>query len=357
MFQNLKSLTPARIAITGALIALGALGAWAAVLLGLPMPFMLGSLLATTTLTLAAPKVVPRSYEFPKPLRIAFIGLIGVTIGLQVTRELLAKIPGLGPNILAIIVFVLAAQALGYLIYRRWAKYDAKTALYAAAPGGLLECIALAEAHKADVTRVTLLHFLRIIWVIILLPIGLSWYHGRPLGSAAGLEAGTAAAMGISGLATAVVLAIVGFQVGKALRLPANQLMGPLILTAVVTAGFGYEFGMATWVVAVAQVVVGCSLGLQFHSINRAMLAGSAIYSLLANALVLAMGLLVAWGLAQVTGTPTNLLLIAFAPGGIAEMSLIALSLAGDSAFVVLHHLLRIFATVFTLSGVKRWLS
>ena len=46
------------------------------------------------------------------------------------------------------------------------------------------------------------------------------------------------------------------------------------------------------------------------------------------------------------TGLPIPTLVLAYAPGGLAEMSLIALALSLDAAFVATHHLVRVFLIV-----------
>src|SRR3546814_2398210 len=46
------------------------------------------------------------------------------------------------------------------------------------------------------------------------------------------------------------------------------------------------------------------------------------------------------------TGLPTIGIFLAFAPGGVAEMSLIALALSIDAALVATHHIVRIFLIV-----------
>jgi uncharacterized membrane protein AbrB (regulator of aidB expression) len=56
--------------------------------------------------------------------------------------------------------------------------------------------------------------------------------------------------------------------------------------------------------------------------------------------------LLLAGVLHAVTGLPTDALVLAYAPGGLAEMSLIALALSMDAAFVATHHIVRIFLIV-----------
>jgi Putative ammonia monooxygenase len=46
--------------------------------------------------------------------------------------------------------------------------------------------------------------------------------------------------------------------------------------------------------------------------------------------------------------------MISFAPGGVTEMSLIALSLSANPAVVTLHHLVRISLTVVLISALAK---
>jgi hypothetical protein len=56
------------------------------------------------------------------------------------------------------------------------------------------------------------------------------------------------------------------------------------------------------------------------------------------------------------TGLPLPLLLLAFIPGGLPEMSLIALGLGADPAFVVTHHATRVFLVVLIALPIAAWL-
>ena len=62
--------------------------------------------------------------------------------------------------------------------------------------------------------------------------------------------------------------------------------------------------------------------------------------------LMLAICLVVAWAVHGLTGIPFDSAVLAFAPGGLAEMSLIALYLGGDTAYVAAHHIVRITMVV-----------
>jgi uncharacterized protein len=50
--------------------------------------------------------------------------------------------------------------------------------------------------------------------------------------------------------------------------------------------------------------------------------------------------------LARATGEPFSALVLVYAPGGFAEMSLVALALGADAAFVAAHHLFRIAVVI-----------
>ena len=76
--------------------------------------------------------------------------------------------------------------------------------------------------------------------------------------------------------------------------------------------------------------------------------------SLLSVSAMMAVGILLALAVHQAGGLPVDVLVISFAPGGVVEMSLIALSLAANPAFVTLHHLLRILFTVGEMSLARR---
>mmetsp|Transcript_17014 Transcript_17014/g.23493 ORF Transcript_17014/g.23493 Transcript_17014/m.23493 type:complete len:104 (-) Transcript_17014:33-344(-) len=50
-----------------------------------------------------------------------------------------------------------------------------------------------------------------------------------------------------------------------------------------------------------------------------------------------------------ITGTSWPLLLLAYSPGGITEMTLLALALGYDAAFVATHHVIRISCLVLVI--------
>ena len=335
------------------LVAIGTAGGELASLLSVPLPFMIGSLLASACFSIFGAARFPASYLFPASLRVMFITMIGVAIGAQVTPELVSSATAYIPSLLAILLFVPLSHAAGYGILRRIGGFTRADAFFSAAPGGFVECITMAEETNADIRQVTMLHFLRIILVIVIVPFLMSLYLGHAVGSAQGAQMGNGG-FDPARFAIALVVAAAGYGLGHVLHLPARHIIGPIIAAALV-AGTGLAHPeVPIPLVAAAQIIIGTSLGVRFTGISARMLVRAVGLTLLVVTASLLLGLTIAWLLHVLTGIPTEVLVLTFVPGGVTEMALIALALSGSSAIVVAHHVLRITTTVLLMSVFLR---
>ena len=109
------------------------------------------------------------------------------------------------------------------------------------------------------------------------------------------------------------------------------------------------------WAVLVTQWVMGSSLGVRLAGFTR----GQAGVALALSALNVGLMLLLAAGIAlalhDAVDEPVSAVILAFAPGGVSEMSLVALSLQLSAVYVTLHHLARIvLAVVVARVGLRR---
>lgn len=337
------------------LLALSSLGGLAANWLGLPLPFMIGPLIATGIVATALPERLPAGYTFPPGLRIVFISVIGLMIGAQVTSELFAAAPRLMLSFAALTLFTVIAHAFNYTVFRRIGGYDRATAFYAATPGGLYESIALGEEAGADMARLTLQQFLRIIVVVTALPLGLQLWLGEPVGSSGGMTLARNAVPWFD-LPWIVLAGGAGYLLGRGLRLPAGQLTGPLALAAILSVSGLYPLDIPQWLVNIAQIVVGSALGMRFTGISRRLILRGARLALISVGGMLILAAIFAEILHVAVGEPFDVMLISFAPGGVTEMALIALSLQANPALVTLHHIWRILITVVGLGLSAGWL-
>lgn len=340
------------LAITLAIAAVGGAAAWA---LHLPLGFLLGALVVTAVLAVLGARPFGKPVTLPPRLRFSFVPVIGVSIGGAFTPEVAQAALGWGPTLAALCVFVPLAHLAGYGLFR-WGGLPKTEAFFGAVPGGLLESIQLGEEAGADVRLLTVLHFLRLIGTIVAIPMLFWGITGHTVGSASGVTLARAALT--PGEAVLLVVAgLAGVGIGRALRFPAWIMTGPLAASAALH-GFGQvEGGTPGWLVAVTQVVLGCGLGARFAGIDHAILIRAGRLAALNGVVALSLALGFATALHWAVGEPVAAVFLAFAPGGLAEMGLIALSLKMSVIFVTVHHVARIILSVTVARIGARWLA
>ncbi|MEM9715254.1 MAG: AbrB family transcriptional regulator [Pseudomonadota bacterium] len=331
---------------TALLFLCGFVGGEAAYFLGLPMPFLLGSLVGAALFIFFYETDSRKFGKLHPYVRMAFVAITGTMIGSTFTPDLLDILPLFWISALAIIPFMFVAHAGSYWIMRRIGKYDVTTAYWASLPGGLVEAVLLGEKEGADVRILTVQHFLRILIIVITVPFGFLIMTGEAVGSAAGESFGSTS-WDFYDVPVILVIAIVGAVVGRGIKLPAGHLMGPMLLALGLAISGAYQISNPPWLLAFAQLAIGAALGSQFSGITRRMLITSVEMGGLAVAYMLLVAVAFAGGLYALVPADFVAMFISFAAGGLAEMSLIALSLNLAPVIVALHHLFRIFVTVW----------
>ncbi|HCP00247.1 MAG TPA: ammonia monooxygenase, partial [Rhodospirillaceae bacterium] len=140
--------------------------------------------------------------------------------------------------------------------------------------------------------------------------------------------------------------AIVGLYVARFLRMPAPYLAGPMVASAAVhLLGLTHASPPAI-VVAAAQILLGASVGARFAGLTHRDIGRVLRLGGIATLILLGISGVFAVGLNAITGIPFESLVLAFSPGGLTEMSLVALALNIDTAFVATHHIVRITVVV-----------
>ena len=149
---------------------------------------------------------------------------------------------------------------------------------------------------------------------------------------------------------------MLGYLFARRVRLPAATFVGPLLGSTVVHLAGWIATEPPYLLLALAQLVIGSSVGARFSGTPLGLVLRT--LALGAGATLLMLLITFAFGgvLHALTGQSLALLLLAFIPGGFAEMSLIALGMGVDPAFVVTHHSLRVFLVVLIALPLFAWL-
>ena len=324
----------------------GALFAWAR----LPLPWMLG---AMTTVTMAAIGGIP--VALPPWLRSFFITILGVMLGASFTPSVVARMSEWSVTLIGLILWAAINGALAFFYFRRCAGYDRVTAYFAASPGGLNEMTLLGGQFGGDERRISLVHATRVFITVFTIPI---WYRIQQ-GFTTGASGRPYVGLMDVALADYAVLAgcaLVGGIGALRIGLPAAVVLGPMLLSALLHLLGLTESSPPTLIVSAAQVAIGAALGCRFVGFSLRQAGSTMIHGAVVGLLMIAITVGTSLALAHVTNLPLAAIVLAFAPGGLAEMSLVALALAVDAAFVATHHIVRIILVVTCAPLVFRWL-
>ncbi len=325
-----------RARIVTVLIAAAGVAAFAA--LGLPLPFLLGPLAACLIAALAGAQMRDLGW-----LSKAMRTVLGLAVGAAVTPELAGRLPDMALSVAMVPVLVLLIGAIGYPFFRRVCGYDAPTAYYAAMPGGLQDMLIFGQEAGGNVRTLSLIHATRVLTIVSLLPILITVVWGLPLTDAPGTPA---ADLPPAQAALLVGIALVGWWGAQRLGVFGAPILGPLILGAALSLSGILTARPPTEAILAAQFFIGLGIGAAYTGVTMAEIrrdvAAGFAFCLILSALALVFAEIVArLGLA-----PRLEAFLAFAPGGQAEMVVLALVAGADLAFVVTHHLVRLVIVI-----------
>jgi membrane AbrB-like protein len=330
-------------------LVLGAVGGAVFYLAHLPLPWMMGAMTFTTVAAVAGVRIslMPR-------LRMIFVAILGIMLGSAFSPQMLDHLHNWAISFLWLALYVVVTTYLVRLYYIRFAGYDEVTAYFSAAPGGLSEMILAGSAFGGDEARISLAHGARILVAVFVLSFGYRWLGGYTPSGAAAVTAVTP--LSLVDLAWLTGAGVLGFFGARILRMPAYALVGPMIVSAGLHVAGVTASRPPAELVAVAQIVVGSMIGARFTGLPLHLVLRGILLAIGATGLLLLVAVAFGYAVDWTATVPFGSALLAFSPGGLAEMSLIALALGVDAAYVSSHHVVRIFMIVVAAPLVFRLL-
>jgi membrane AbrB-like protein len=326
-----------------ATLLVGLLAALICVALKTPLPWMIGPLLST-----AVWSMLNGPTQSWTPLRNVGQWVIGAALGLYFTPQTNALVLQLWWLVVLAIVWSLALGcAFGRWLHwhnaARLPDLNPATAYFASAIGGASEMTLLAERERARTDLVASAHSLRILMVTLIVPFAIQWmgWHGQDAAFRTPLPV-QAEGFGLLALLTGV-----GALVMRALKRPNAWFIGPLLISVLLTSNQVSLSGVPVELTNAAQWVIGVSLGVRFnasfvHTAPRWLLSAA-----WGTAGMMALCALFAWGLSHLTPFPVATLILATAPGGIAEMAITAKVLQLGPAVVTAFQVCRLVGVLF----------
>jgi len=318
----------------------GICGGVIAVLLHAPIPWLLGSLLVTAIVTGSGLTLTRLPSALERWMRV----LIGVALGPSVANSLSSVEASTAVAVTGSLVSVLLLTALGYVFFQRWLRMSRGEAFLSALPGGLSFMMALADrlqvADKSSRPRIALIHTVRVVSLVLFVSL-IAILLGTDLQKGSFNEWFRFDITAEWQWLFLLLLVLFSMWLAETVSIAGGHVIIPLVVSSIAYVTGSVAVPMPQLVITVAMLVFGCILGSELGDGPRKEYPKLAGGSVILTTVAFAFGAVLAFTFGELTGFGFLTLFLALAPGGIAEVSLIALALGLDVGIIAMIHLFR----------------
>ncbi|MEP3048798.1 MAG: AbrB family transcriptional regulator [Roseibium sp.] len=320
-------------------LLIAAVGGWSFSAFGLPAAWLSGGMVFTAAATLAgAPTIMPNRF------RDGLFVLLGISMGAGVRPDVVNRISEWPVSMALLLIVVLAVTVAGYAVLRIIGKWPKETAFFGAIPGALSYVIALAADRQADLPRIASSQSVRLLFLVALLPYFLvSSGVGNP-DSAEHVAKST-----LLDFLIGFPLCLIGSLIAVKLRVPGGWLTGAFFMSAGLNASGQLTLILPDEFMALCFVAMGALIGCRFSETTVREFVSVLGASLAAFAAAFSVSVLGALLVSHLIDIPFGQALLAYAPGGLEVMTLLAFIMDLDPAFVAAHQIVRFTGMILLL--------
>jgi len=317
---------------------IGFVGALVFIYLEFPLPWLLGSISAAAV----ASRITFIPTRNPKVLSPAARTILGLMIGSAFTPSMIQYIGSFITSLVLVIPFVIVIAISGVYYYWKILGHDKMTAFFSAMPGGLLEMIAIGESMGANIYKITLFQSTRLLLIVFSLPFILEMVGGIRLDGNRTITT-PIQNVAIIDMFIMVAMAILGVLIAKKLKMSAPFILGPMFISMIAHLSGLVSSHPPDEVIKLVQIILGTSVGFVFKGVHVKDIIITILSTLGYFLILIVVAIFFIFIVSKITDFDTLSIILAFAPGGQAEINLIAIIVAVNLPYVALHHVLRLF--------------
>jgi membrane AbrB-like protein len=328
-------------------LAIAAAGGATLGFLGVPAGWLSGAILAV-----AAAAFAGRPPLMPSLLTRAIFVVIGISLGAVVTPQTLHGVAAYPASIAVLIVAMIGVSIAGTAYLHYVHGWKLLSAYLASSPGGMSQVLVIAAELGADLRAIAIVQTMRVVIIAVGLPAGMALFGLAGSVVRRGNGPLTAAVAGDLAILVAVstAVAFVAYRV----RFPGGLLFGAMFASAFLHGTGLVHAVVPPWVANVAMLALGGVVGARFANMPLSLLARYLAASFGSFAVAVAVAGVFVIGVVEALSLHGADVMIAFAPGSVDAMMLLALALHIDPVYVGAHHVARVLFVSLALPLVAR---
>ena len=333
-------------------LCIGVIGVWIARLIHLPVPYLLGAMIA-----IAAYNILTGAAYMPSWGKIVTQACSGIFIGLSLSRNDIRHLKDLlGPALILVGCFLVFTAAVGSIMYFVFG-FDAATAYLICVPGGVVDVSLMAYDLGAEPAIVSFVQSFRVFFVYLVFPLIISWVGKRVPESNEGRDPLSADAAEISETwidriipdqplikhIVTLAIGILGAVIGKKLGIPAGALSFSMLFAAVFhlfshRAMFDKKYKKIVQIAAGALIAVGITM----DTVRK--LPSVIVPTAVLMICYVLFNFVIARLMSRTKKIDYVSAMFSSSPGGASDMALIASDLGGQSPKIAILQILRLIS-------------
>ncbi|MDE0642059.1 AbrB family transcriptional regulator [Bacillus sp. CNPSo 3703] len=353
------------------LIAVSGLGGFLLSLTGMSIGWMIGTLMTAAFIALRRPAPFQRKGKNTLRIHSRWLLLGQFILGIELGQKMNMKVLHIFaenwlPVSFMLVLSILLAMLSGFVLWKL-SKTDMLTSFVGTAPGGLSAMPGIAQEVGANTAVVSLVQTIRVLMVVLTIPFTVFYLNTKSqsdvvVAQGSAFSSGVFTISNISWTAALILGAWLMSRLAVRLHFPAPWLIGSMLGVAALQVGAGALAGhdlIPYWPAQAniaSQVFLGATIGSKMNKQMFVGLKNTLIVAVVSSAGLIAATVLSSIAIAEITGISVITAILAFSPGGIAEMATTAVTLHEDSTFVVAVQVVRIILVIAMLPPFFRFL-
>lgn len=342
-------------------------------LIGHVLKIPVGGLIGAKLAVIAVNMLLQPTTVFPDELRVGLQLLFGPMLGSRITKEDLSSLKKIAISAVVMIISMLLINiAIGVAIYN-FSSLDVATALFASAPGGMMDMAIISAEFGANPAYVALMQFSRLMFIFVcMIPfyrkimrklkpeahdnissesIEMSEYKASLLAE----DNARLHETDIDLLKRYGMTLLCGGTLGLALwalDIPAGAIIGAMLGSALYNVFSGGKAYFPPGIRLPLRIVAGIFFGMRFDRASVMALGEILIPLLILMIGVVVMTVVTAVVVNKLTKLDATTSMLASTPGGITEMALIADELGIDAPKVAVLHMARLVTVIVLFPSI-----
>lgn len=307
----------------------------------IPLAWMIGPMIATSIAALSGLKMV-----MPKLALSSILIILGLHIGNYIDQSLFNQMLDWIWTTLIMLIYIIVSIFIVSKYLQKFSGYQEKASIFSAAPGALGPLIILAEYEKSDLSQVATSHLIRLIIIITVFPLIIVTSSDQESLNISKFDYMNQNHLDLLWLFVSSLFLIFVFS---KLRVPAALLSGTLVASGILQVTEIASYKLPDPTINFCLLILGASVGCRFANKTLSEVANNSLHSLVATAILVILGLFAAFIANFFVENNLLTLILAFCPGGIYEVAVIAIAFDLEPDFVAFHHIIRLLFILFTV--------